>query len=269
MNEGDYKEFLDLVYANDKRMNVYVDHHNEPIFDWIEAEESESENEDLDEDEDSVIQDSYSVDHEEDDANYPFPANKTGHDRFLNILCEPTEIEDQDDEYVPPQYPVYDERQSWDPMKPMIELTFYFLFAIPSSSRGSGADPSLSRGNEGPPPAAQPPPPTPPAAQPPLPPPPAAQQPPPPPPAAQPPPPPPPAAQQPPPPPPAVQPPPPPPPAAQPPPPPPPHAVPVPRRRAPVGRSGRRQYSERIIKQALRRKIPGVGSNPDNPSIID
>ncbi|CAI9261293.1 unnamed protein product [Lactuca saligna] len=102
VNNGDYKEFLDLAYANDKRMNVYVDHHNEPIFDWIEAEESESENEDLDEDEDSVIQDSYSVDHEEDDATYPFPANKTARDRFLNILCEPIESEDQDDEYVPP-----------------------------------------------------------------------------------------------------------------------------------------------------------------------
>ncbi|CAI9291005.1 unnamed protein product [Lactuca saligna] len=120
VNEGDYKEFLDLAYANDKRMNVYVDHHNEPIFDWIEAEESESENEDLDEDEDSDIQDSYSVDHEEDDATYPFPANKIAHDRFLNILCEPTESEDQDDEYVPPQYPVYDERQPWDQMKPII-----------------------------------------------------------------------------------------------------------------------------------------------------
>ncbi|CAI9263033.1 unnamed protein product [Lactuca saligna] len=124
VNNGDYKEFLDLAYANDKRMNVYVDHHNEPIFDWIEAEESESENEDLDEDEDSVIQDSYSVDHEEDDATYPFPANKTARDRFLNILCEPIESEDQDDEYVPPQYPVYDERQPWDQMKPIIGMRF-------------------------------------------------------------------------------------------------------------------------------------------------
>nr|KAJ0188265.1 hypothetical protein LSAT_V11C900484780 [Lactuca sativa] len=124
VNDGDYKEFLDLAYANDKRMNVYVDHHNEPIFDWIEAEESESENEDLDEDEDSFIQDSYFVDHEEDDATYPFPANKTARDRFLNILCEPIESEDQDDEYVPPQYPVYDERQPWDQMKPMIGMRF-------------------------------------------------------------------------------------------------------------------------------------------------
>nr|KAJ0199396.1 hypothetical protein LSAT_V11C600334730 [Lactuca sativa] len=124
VKEGDNKEFLDLAYANDKRMNVYVDHHNEPIFNRFEAEESESENEDLDEDEDSVIQDSYSVDHEEHDATYPFPANKTAHDRFLNILCEPTESKDQDDEYVPPQYPVYVERQPWDQMKPIIGMQF-------------------------------------------------------------------------------------------------------------------------------------------------
>ena len=87
------------------------------------------------------------------------------------------------------------------------------MFAVPSSSRGSGADPSLSRGNEGPPP-----------------------------------PPPPPAAQQ---------------------PPPPPPAAPMPRRRVPVNRSGRRKYSKRIIKQALRRQITEVGSNADNPSVID
>ncbi|CAH1416926.1 unnamed protein product [Lactuca virosa] len=38
-NNGDYKEFVDMAYVNGKRMNVYVDHHNEPIFDWIEDEE--------------------------------------------------------------------------------------------------------------------------------------------------------------------------------------------------------------------------------------
>ncbi|CAH1415231.1 unnamed protein product [Lactuca virosa] len=109
---------------------------------------------------------------------------------------------------------------------------------VPSSSRGSGTGPSSSRGSKGPSPVAQPPPPPPPVAQPPPPPPPAAQPPPPPPRATQ-------------------------------PPPPPPLAVPMPRRRASVGRSRRRQYSERISKQALRRKKPGVGSNGENPSIID
>nr|KAJ0201088.1 hypothetical protein LSAT_V11C600328790 [Lactuca sativa] len=109
--------------------------------------------------------------------------------------------------------------------------------SVPSSSRASGAGPSLSRGNEvpphpPPPPAAQPSPTPPPAVQPPPPLPPAAQPPPLPPLAVQPPPP-------------------PPPPVAQLPPPPPP-AVPVPRRRSLVGRSGKRQYFEGIIKQALR-----------------
>ncbi|CAI9267541.1 unnamed protein product [Lactuca saligna] len=97
VNEVDYKEFLDLAYANDKRINVYVGHHSENISNWIEVGISESENKDLYEDEDSYI-----VDHEEDDATYPFPAKKIAHDRFLNILCEPTESEDQDDKYVPP-----------------------------------------------------------------------------------------------------------------------------------------------------------------------
>nr|KAJ0218958.1 hypothetical protein LSAT_V11C300115400 [Lactuca sativa] len=64
----------------------------------------------------------------------------------------------------------------------------------------------------------------------------------------------------------AAQPPPPPPPAAAQP-PPPPAARPVPRR-APIGRTGRRKYSERIVKMALRRNIPGVGSIAENPAFL-
>ncbi|CAH1452984.1 unnamed protein product [Lactuca virosa] len=75
-------------------------------------------------------------------------------------------------------------------------------------------------------------------------------------------------AQPPPPPPPPAQPPPPPPLPPTQPPPPPPAASPVPRR-APIGRSGRRQYSERIVKMALRRKIPGVGSSAKNTAVLD
>ena len=57
--------------------------------------------------------------------------------------------------------------------------------------------------------------------------------------------------------------------AAQPPPPPPPPAArPVPRR-APIGRTGRRKYSERIVKMALRRNIPGVGSSAENPAVLN
>ncbi|CAI9287332.1 unnamed protein product [Lactuca saligna] len=74
-------------------------------------------------------------------------------------------------------------------------------------------------------------------------------------------------------PPPAAQPPPPPPPvAAQPPPPPPPPPPPAARpipRRAPIGRTGRRKYSERIVKMALRRNIPGVGSSAENPAVLN
>nr|KAJ0188959.1 hypothetical protein LSAT_V11C800416280 [Lactuca sativa] len=77
VNDGDYKEFLDLVYANERRVNVYVDHYNELIFEWIEEEENEDQDYSCEEDEDSILSDTYSVDHEEDDAEYPFPPNKT------------------------------------------------------------------------------------------------------------------------------------------------------------------------------------------------
>ncbi|CAH1425992.1 unnamed protein product [Lactuca virosa] len=181
VNDDDYKEFLDLAYANERRMNVYVDQYNEPIFEWIEEEENEDQDYSCEEDEDSVFPDTYYVDHEEDDAEYPFLANKTMGDR-----------------------------QAWNQIKPLLA----------SSSRGSGVGPSQ------PPDAA--------ASQPP-----------------QPPPSPPPAAAQPPPPPPTTT-------AAR--------SVP---RRAPIDRSVRRQYFERIVKMALRRNILGVGSSAENHAVID
>ncbi|CAH1424792.1 unnamed protein product [Lactuca virosa] len=107
----------------------------------------------------------------------------------------------------------------------------------PTTSRGSEAGPSSSRGSGAT--AAQP-----------LPPPATTTQPPPPPPPK------------------AAQPPPPPPPAAQPP-PPPQGASLVPRRRAPIDGSGRRQYSKGIVKMSLMRKIPGVGSSTENPIVLD
>ncbi|CAI9262488.1 unnamed protein product [Lactuca saligna] len=110
--DGDYKEILDLAYANERRMNVYVDHYNEPIFEWIEEKENEDQDYSCEEDEDSILSDTYSIDHEEDDVEYPFPANKTMGDRFLYKLCIHTlNVHDlyEDVEYVQPQYPVHDE----------------------------------------------------------------------------------------------------------------------------------------------------------------
>ncbi|CAH1444826.1 unnamed protein product [Lactuca virosa] len=90
---------------------VYFDPDRASIRDWIEDEVSEDEDDNCQEDEDSVLSDAYYVDHEEDDAFYPFPANKTVNDRFLNNLCQDTVNGDEDDEYVLPQYPMHDERQ--------------------------------------------------------------------------------------------------------------------------------------------------------------
>ncbi|CAH1452985.1 unnamed protein product [Lactuca virosa] len=123
VNDGDYKEFLDLAYANERRMNVYVDHQNEPIFEWIEEGENEDQDYNCEEDEDSVLSDTYSVDHEEDDAEYLFSTNKTMGDRFLNKLCLHTvNVDDvyEDVQYVEPQYPVHDDRQPWNQMKPLL-----------------------------------------------------------------------------------------------------------------------------------------------------
>nr|KAJ0217337.1 hypothetical protein LSAT_V11C300130830 [Lactuca sativa] len=127
LNEGDYKEFLDLAYANERRMNVYVDHQNEPIFEWIDEEENEDKDYNCEEDEESVLLDIYFVDHKEDDVEYPFPANKTMGDRFLNKLCLRTvnvDDVDEDDEYVEPQYPVHVDRQPWNQMKPLLGMRF-------------------------------------------------------------------------------------------------------------------------------------------------
>ncbi|CAI9304531.1 unnamed protein product [Lactuca saligna] len=119
VNEGDYKEFLDLAYANERRRNVYVEHQNKLIFEWIAKEENEDEDYNCEEDEDLVLSDTYSVDHEEGDVEYPFPANKTMGDRFLNKLCLHTINVDEDVEYVKPQYHVHDDRQPWNQMKPL------------------------------------------------------------------------------------------------------------------------------------------------------
>ncbi|CAH1436594.1 unnamed protein product [Lactuca virosa] len=110
-------------------MNVYVDHYNEPIFEWIEEEENEDQDYRCEEDEDSVLSDTYFVDHEEDDVEYPFPANKTMGDRFLNKLClHIVNVDDlyEDAEYVEPQYPVHDDRQPWNQMKPLLVITLLY-----------------------------------------------------------------------------------------------------------------------------------------------
>nr|KAJ0209831.1 hypothetical protein LSAT_V11C400188300 [Lactuca sativa] len=96
-------------------MNMYVDPHNEPIFEWIEEEENEDEDYNCEDDKGAVLSDTYFVDHEEDDVEYPFPTNKTMGGRFLNKLY--LHIENVDDvyedvEYVEPQYPLLMDRIS-------------------------------------------------------------------------------------------------------------------------------------------------------------
>ncbi|CAI9271184.1 unnamed protein product [Lactuca saligna] len=108
-------------------MNVYVDNYNESMFEWIEEEENEDQDYSCEKDEDSILSVTYSIDHEEDDAEYPFPANKTMGDRFLNKFClHRLNVDDlyDDAEYVQPQYPVHDDRQPWNRMKPLLGMRF-------------------------------------------------------------------------------------------------------------------------------------------------
>ena len=104
-NDGDYKEFLDMGYANGNRIDVYVDHYNKPLFDWIEAEEVEEErNTQVDPisetDDDSVLSEACSFDHEEDEVQTT--TNKRVNDDFLNILCPPSPTHEEEDANVVP-----------------------------------------------------------------------------------------------------------------------------------------------------------------------
>nr|KAJ0214890.1 hypothetical protein LSAT_V11C300145080 [Lactuca sativa] len=97
-NECDYSEFLEV--ANDNRhVDVYIDHDNEPLFEWIQKEEPDDE--DLvysEEDVDSVLADDENCEHEEDESvtSRKRIFKRTYNDKFLKKLC-PVVVEDEDE----------------------------------------------------------------------------------------------------------------------------------------------------------------------------
>ncbi|CAI9278978.1 unnamed protein product [Lactuca saligna] len=68
-NDDDYRRFLDVAHGNEGKINVYIDHYNDSVLDWIEEEKEEKnvDSESSDEDKDSVMSDALSVDHEPDE----------------------------------------------------------------------------------------------------------------------------------------------------------------------------------------------------------
>ncbi|CAH1443732.1 unnamed protein product [Lactuca virosa] len=122
-NECNYSEFLEVANAN-KHVDVYIDHDNEPIFEWIQKEEPDDE--ELvysEEDADSVLADDENCEHEEDESVTSSKRifKRTYNDKFLNKLC-PVVVADEDEEgnELPAVYPRHDATQEWRKMKPKL-----------------------------------------------------------------------------------------------------------------------------------------------------
>ncbi|CAH1434486.1 unnamed protein product [Lactuca virosa] len=130
-------EFIEHGYMakNELRMNVYIDHQNEPILDWADKEMlTGDEVSELveDDDTDSHISDIRECEHEPDEGVHTF--DKTVDDECLNKLCgkpilnsnqeevnDDDEVSDEDDEVV---FPVFDKNREWDKMVPVFGMKF-------------------------------------------------------------------------------------------------------------------------------------------------
>ncbi|KAL4579814.1 hypothetical protein LXL04_015981 [Taraxacum kok-saghyz] len=124
-NEGDYGEFLEVTLASPgKKVSVYVDYNNEPLFDWIELENLDAVDDfefptEVDEEaEETPFADGIKAEHEEDAVETkPEPVD----DPFLNQLCPKRE---EADGVVQQQYPFHNPHMDWDNMVPVIGMQF-------------------------------------------------------------------------------------------------------------------------------------------------
>ncbi|CAI9292210.1 unnamed protein product [Lactuca saligna] len=174
-NDVDYFEFIEDGYMDKQelRMNVYIDHENEPILDWADKELlTGDELSDVIEDDDteSQISDIRECEHEPDEEVHTF--DKTDDDEFLNKLCgkpilnsnqeevndaDNDEDSDKDDEVV---FPVFDEKQEWDKMVPVLgmksanplELKLCLTnYAVKNGERGDNRSACPQRPSDAPP----------------------------------------------------------------------------------------------------------------------
>ena len=97
-----------------------MDHHHEPLFDWIQEEEAELEDEDLVsiDDVDSILEDGLKVEHVEDDEVKSLKRNFN--DQFLKNLCpiQNDNLVEENHNAIRPIYPRHDYTQEWNEMKP-------------------------------------------------------------------------------------------------------------------------------------------------------
>ncbi|KAL4565604.1 hypothetical protein LXL04_029706 [Taraxacum kok-saghyz] len=119
-NECDFSEFVEA--ATGSKVNVYVNHDDEPIFEWIALElPEEDEAEDQDDEEDEEVIPDGERDHEEDEE---VPSvRRTVNDHFLNKLCPVQNNFEEGDEALP-NYPRHDETQAWIKMEPELGMHF-------------------------------------------------------------------------------------------------------------------------------------------------
>ncbi|KAL4585548.1 hypothetical protein LXL04_010170 [Taraxacum kok-saghyz] len=124
-NEGDYREFLEVTFASPgKKVKVYVDYNNEPLFDWIELEnpdevdDLEFHTEQDEEAKETPFADGIKAEHQEDAVETkPEPVD----DPFLNKLCP--KREEADGEFQQ-EYPFHNPNMAWDNMVPIIGMQF-------------------------------------------------------------------------------------------------------------------------------------------------
>nr|KAJ0193954.1 hypothetical protein LSAT_V11C800406000 [Lactuca sativa] len=124
-NDCNFNEFLEDMNEK-KRLDVYVDHHHEPLFDWIQEEEAELEDEDLVsiDDVDSILEDGLKAQHVEDDEVISLKRNFN--DPFLNKLCpiQNDDLVEEDHNAIRPIYPRHDHTQEWNQMKPRLGMKY-------------------------------------------------------------------------------------------------------------------------------------------------
>ncbi|CAI9270088.1 unnamed protein product [Lactuca saligna] len=111
-NDCGFNEFLEDMNEK-KRLDVYVDHHHEPLFDWIQEEEADLEDEDLVfiVDVDSILEDGLKAQHVEDDEDISLKRNFN--DSFLNKLCliQNDDLVEEDHNAIRPIYPRHNHTQ--------------------------------------------------------------------------------------------------------------------------------------------------------------
>ncbi|CAH1439196.1 unnamed protein product [Lactuca virosa] len=103
-NEFVFSDFIKyvetLIDFQCKHVDVYIEHNNEPIFEWIQKEEPDDEEPVYSEEYvDSVLADDESCEHEEDESVTTSKRifKRTYNNKFLNKLC-PVVVADEDEE---------------------------------------------------------------------------------------------------------------------------------------------------------------------------